>query len=111
MLAAEYSNLYAKCTVAYQHMSARGVQPGLTRHGRILSKCESNLYCFKESLHIMSQGAGSTQGRMFPIKKKEKLSMQVENMLTGKSQKKKNPSWDTCYDFLTKEEFEHCGCL
>ena len=45
-------------------------QPSLTRHGRILSKCESNLYCFKESLHIMSQGKGSTQGRMFLIKKK-----------------------------------------
>lgn len=58
-------------------------QPGLTRHGRILSKCESNLYCFKESLHIMSRGKGSTQGRMFLIKKK-KLSMRVENMLTGK---------------------------
>lgn len=58
-------------------------QPGLTRHGRILSECESNLYCFKESLHIMSQGKGSTQGRMFLIKKKKKLSMQVENMLTG----------------------------
>lgn len=83
-------------------------QPGLTRHGRILSECESNLYGFKESLHIMSQGEGSTQGRMFLIKKKKKLSMQVENMLTGK---KKNPSWDTCYDSLTKEEFEHCGCL
>lgn len=57
-------------------------QPGLTRHGRILSGCESNLNCFKESLHIMSQGERSTQGRMFLIKKK-KLSMQVENMLTG----------------------------
>lgn len=45
-------------------------QPGLTRHGRFLSECESNLYCFKESLHIMSQGEGSTQGRMFLIKKK-----------------------------------------
>lgn len=45
-------------------------QPGLTRHGRILSECESNLYCFKESLHIMSQGKGSTQGKMFLIKKK-----------------------------------------
>lgn len=46
-------------------------QPGLTRHGRILSECESNLYIFKESLHIMSQGKGSTQGRMFLIKKKK----------------------------------------
>lgn len=64
-------------------------QPGLTRHGQILSECESNLYCFKESLHIMSQGKGSTQGRVFLIKrKKKKLSMQVENMLT----RKKNPS-------------------
>lgn len=62
-------------------------QAGLTRHGRILSECESNLYGFKESLHIMSQGKGSTQGRMFLIKKK-RLSMQVENMLTGE----KNPS-------------------
>lgn len=46
-------------------------QPGLTRHGRILSGCESNLNCFKESLHIMSQGERSTQGRMFLIKKKK----------------------------------------
>lgn len=44
-------------------------QPALTKHGRVLSECESNLYGFKESLHIMSQGEGSTQGRVFLIKK------------------------------------------
>lgn len=56
----------------------------------------------------MSQGKGVYPGQNVPNKEKKKLSMQVENMLTGG---KKNPSWDTCYDSLTKEEFEHCGCL
>ena len=77
ILAADKSNMHSKCIMAYQHTVCQpGVfntwaQPGLTRHGRILSECESNLYCFKESLHIMSQGKGSTQGRMFLIKKKK----------------------------------------
>lgn len=47
-------------------------QPGLTRHGRILSECESNLYGFKESLHIMSQGEGVYPGQNVPNKEKKK---------------------------------------
>lgn len=62
-------------------------QPGLTRHGRILSQCESSLYRFKESLHVISQGEGSTHGRMFLIIKIKKAE---KNMLTGGGEK--NPS-------------------
>lgn len=73
----------------YQHGSQKGLniwaKLGLTRHGWVLSKCESNLSCFKEksAYHVFRQSCLPRAERS-----QQKLSMQVENMLT--TGKKKN---------------------
>lgn len=59
---------------------------GLTRHGWVLNKCESNLNCFKEksAYHVFRQSCLPSSECS-----QQKLSMQVENMLTAGKKKKK----------------------